>query len=79
MIPEAPLYETSHSRIGPHLRLDPHPQARNQCTAATPFAPGSIILSVPSFGTALLPSEKSRRCDNCHQLGAASGLRKCSG
>ncbi|KAF9267383.1 SET domain-containing protein [Marasmius fiardii PR-910] len=69
----------SPSRLGPTLRLNAHPQARDQCTASVSFSPGSVILSVPSFGTALLPSQKSRRCDSCHRLGTPSQLKKCSG
>ncbi|PCH40034.1 hypothetical protein WOLCODRAFT_116534 [Wolfiporia cocos MD-104 SS10] len=60
--------------------LAPHQTARNQAISVEALAPGSVVVSVPSLVTALLPSEKGRRCDNCHVLESGDiRLRKCTG
>lgn len=54
--------------------------ARNKAVTRLPIRPGAVILSDPALATALLPKEKSRRCDYCHHVPTSDKrLLKCSG
>ncbi|TFK52419.1 hypothetical protein OE88DRAFT_1401683 [Heliocybe sulcata] len=62
------------------LQLGRHSTARDAALAIVTLQPGETLLSVPSWTTALLPSEKSRRCDWCGRLSPpGESLKKCSG
>ncbi|KAI8994142.1 SET domain-containing protein [Trametes punicea] len=64
----------------PNVRLVPHPTARNAAVATSQIRAGSVIASIPSLSTCLLPSEKGKRCDECHTSQTEHvRLRKCSG
>ncbi|KAF8895511.1 hypothetical protein BD779DRAFT_1737353 [Infundibulicybe gibba] len=63
-----------------HLHLEPHPIARDRTVAKSRIPTATVIITVPALVTALLNSEKGRRCDMCNRLGSTeSPLRKCSG
>ncbi|KAH9922858.1 SET domain-containing protein [Epithele typhae] len=62
------------------VRLEPHPDARNAAVGTGTIRIGSIIASIPALSTALLPSEKGKRCDECHRVQTDSAqLSRCSG
>jgi hypothetical protein len=63
-----------------HVYLSPHSTARDQAIAKTNLSPGSVIVSVEALATALMQSEKGRRCDECHiRQSEDVRLRKCTG
>ncbi|KAI0030426.1 hypothetical protein K488DRAFT_54292 [Vararia minispora EC-137] len=59
------------------LRLDDDPKARNRAIATEGFKQGDIVARIPALSTALLPSEKGVRCDNCHRK--EKKLFRCTG
>ncbi|KAI0648097.1 SET domain-containing protein [Trametes meyenii] len=64
----------------PHVRLGSCPTARNAAFSASPSPSGSVIASIASLSTCLLPTEKGKRCDACHTLPRNGlSLRRCSG
>ncbi|KAI0670829.1 SET domain-containing protein [Trametes maxima] len=64
----------------PHIRLGSHPTARNAAFSVSSLPSGSVIASITSFSTCLLPTEKGKRCDGCHTLPSDGlNLRRCSG
>ncbi|ESK90479.1 histone-lysine n-methyltransferase ashr1 [Moniliophthora roreri MCA 2997] len=65
--------------LEPHLRLEGHSTARNQCVAAQPIFAGSTILTEHALSSVLLLSEKQKRCDACHKLALSNHLKKCTG
>ncbi|KAK7056854.1 hypothetical protein VNI00_002571 [Paramarasmius palmivorus] len=66
-------------QLEPHLRLEPHPSARDQCVATQAISPGSRIFSETALVTVLLPSDKGKRCDACYILPNDIQLKKCTG
>ena len=70
----------SQLQHAPSIRLESHPTARDAAIARTTIRAGSIIASIPVLSTSLLPSEKGRRCDECHRKETESlKLKRCSG
>ncbi|KAH7915857.1 hypothetical protein BJ138DRAFT_1141031 [Hygrophoropsis aurantiaca] len=63
-----------------NVGLEPHPTARDKAVAKNVLRTGSLILSIPSLATILLPTEKGQRCDCCFSS-QSSGvtLRRCTG
>ncbi|KAH9936369.1 SET domain-containing protein [Fomitopsis serialis] len=62
------------------IRLEEHSSARNKAVASSSIVAGKVVLTVPALSTALLQTEKGRRCDYCHRLASdAVQLRKCTG
>ncbi|THU87034.1 SET domain-containing protein [Dendrothele bispora CBS 962.96] len=61
------------------LRLKSHPSARDRCTSAVTFSPGTILLSVPALVTVLLPAQKGHRCDACNRQPQNQSLKRCTG
>ena len=60
--------------------LQPHETARTKASATALLSAGSIVLGTPALSTALIASEKGRRCDYCHSVPVGGrGLSKCSG
>ncbi|KAL1748227.1 hypothetical protein HDZ31DRAFT_29990 [Schizophyllum fasciatum] len=62
-----------------HIQLKPHPRARDQVVAATDFVEGSVVFEQTALATAILTSEKGKRCDACCRLPLDKPLRRCSG
>ncbi|OSX59923.1 hypothetical protein POSPLADRAFT_1066984 [Postia placenta MAD-698-R-SB12] len=64
----------------PVILLEPHPTARSMAVAASPLAAGDLVHAEPVLASALLQSEKGRRCDLCHRLSSDRvQLRRCTG
>ncbi|KAI0823932.1 SET domain-containing protein [Trametes gibbosa] len=64
----------------PRVHLIPHPSGRNAAVSTSALPSGSVVASIASLATCLLPSEKAKRCDVCHILQSdAVKLRRCSG
>ncbi|KZT23432.1 SET domain-containing protein [Neolentinus lepideus HHB14362 ss-1] len=62
------------------VKLGPHLTARNTAIANVLLRASETILSVPAWITALLLSEKGRRCDWCGCLPSPGcSLKKCTG
>ncbi|EPQ54614.1 hypothetical protein GLOTRDRAFT_42690 [Gloeophyllum trabeum ATCC 11539] len=63
-----------------NVKTRPHPTARDTAVAVRPLSAGETIVSVPAWTTALLISEKGRRCDWCGCLPLPGDpLLKCGG
>ncbi|KAH9850123.1 SET domain-containing protein [Lenzites betulinus] len=64
----------------PKICLKVHSTARNAAFSTSAQPPGSIVATISSLATCLLPSEKAKRCDVCHVLQSdAVKLKRCSG
>ncbi|KAI0345845.1 hypothetical protein BDW22DRAFT_1324583 [Trametopsis cervina] len=73
-------HSNSNSQIPSNIHLKSHPTARDQACAANYTFAGTIVLQVEALATALLPSEKGQRCDNCmRRPETGTRLAKCTG
>ncbi|KAI0315809.1 SET domain-containing protein [Amylostereum chailletii] len=59
------------------IRLEAHPTARNRALANIELKRGDTVIAISALSTALLPSDKGRRCDFCHRLDVV--LSRCTG
>ncbi|KAI0269910.1 hypothetical protein BC834DRAFT_922711 [Gloeopeniophorella convolvens] len=63
-----------------NVRLEPDIIARDKAVARLGFSPGSVITVARPLVTAILPSEKQKRCDYCHRIpDHDTSLFKCTG
>ncbi|KAF8557564.1 hypothetical protein OG21DRAFT_1406979 [Imleria badia] len=71
----------SPSVVPENLSLQHHPTARDKAVSTCCLSAGTVILSVRSLTSLLLPNEKGRRCDFCHSLAPQDRghLQRCTG
>ncbi|KAH6912705.1 hypothetical protein BKA70DRAFT_772682 [Coprinopsis sp. MPI-PUGE-AT-0042] len=63
-----------------NVDLAAHQAARNKAIAKRPISAGNTIVAVPALTAALLPSEKSQRCDHCFcRPKEGQPLKRCTG
>ena len=71
----------SPSVLPENLSLQHHQTARDKAVRTCWLSAGTVILSVRSLTSMLLPKEKGRRCDFCHSLAPEDRgrLQRCTG
>ena len=71
----------SPSVLPANLSLQHHQTARDKAVSTCRIPAGTVILSVRSLTSMLLPKEKGRRCDFCHFLAPQDRgrLQRCTG
>lgn len=76
--PSVDLLVMQYNLVNVHLQ--PHETARTQASSTAFLPAGSTVVEAPALLTALIASEKGKRCDHCHSVPVeGSRLSKCSG